>query len=37
VNIKRSYEAELYFYSKVFQFDLVDQIEPVMIENIKKT
>jgi dipeptidyl aminopeptidase/acylaminoacyl peptidase len=33
-NIKRSYEAELYFYSKIFQFDLSDQIEPVTIENL---
>ena len=33
-NIKRSYEAELYFYSKIFQFNLADQIEPVAIENL---
>ncbi len=33
-NIKRSYEAELYFYSKIFQFNLADQIEPVIIENL---
>ena len=33
-NIKRSYEAELYFYSKIFQFSLADQIEPVAIENL---
>jgi dipeptidyl aminopeptidase/acylaminoacyl peptidase len=33
-NIKRSYEAELYFYSKIFKFDLVDEIEPVEIENL---
>jgi dipeptidyl aminopeptidase/acylaminoacyl peptidase len=33
-NIKRSYEAELYFYSKIFRFNLADQIEPVMIENL---
>ncbi len=33
-NIKRSYEAELYFYSKIFRFNLVDQIEPVAIENL---
>jgi dipeptidyl aminopeptidase/acylaminoacyl peptidase len=32
-NIKRSLEAELYFYSKIFGFDLVDLIEPVEIEN----
>jgi dipeptidyl aminopeptidase/acylaminoacyl peptidase len=33
-NIKRSYEAELYFYSKIFQFSLAEKIEPVTIENL---
>ncbi len=33
-NIKRSYKAELYFYSKIFRFNLADQIEPVKIENL---
>jgi dipeptidyl aminopeptidase/acylaminoacyl peptidase len=33
-NIKRSYEAELYFYSKIFQFNLPDHIEPVTMENL---
>lgn len=33
-NIKRSLEAELYFYSKVFGFNLADPIEPVAIENL---
>ncbi len=33
-NIKRSLDAELYFYSKVFKFPLADEIEPVRIENI---
>jgi dipeptidyl aminopeptidase/acylaminoacyl peptidase len=33
-NIKRVLEAELYFYSKVFGFELADPIEPVMIENL---
>lgn len=32
-NIKRSLEAELYFYSQIFGFDLADDIEPVEIEN----
>jgi dipeptidyl aminopeptidase/acylaminoacyl peptidase len=32
-NIKRVFEAELYFYSKVFGFDLADPVEPVEIEN----
>jgi dipeptidyl aminopeptidase/acylaminoacyl peptidase len=34
-NIKRSLEAELYFYSRVFGFDLADPIEPVEIENLR--
>jgi dipeptidyl aminopeptidase/acylaminoacyl peptidase len=33
-NIKRVLEAELYFYSKVFGFDLADPIEPVKIDNL---
>ena len=33
-NIKRSLEAELYFYSKVFGFSLADSVEPVEIENL---
>ncbi len=33
-NIKRSLEAELYFYSRVFGFALADPIEPVAIENL---
>lgn len=33
-NIKRSLEAELYFYSKVFGFAIADPIEPVRIENL---
>jgi len=33
-NIKRSYEAELYFYSRIFQFNLAEQIKPVAIENM---
>ena len=32
-NIRRSLEAELYFYSKIFGFTLSDEIEPVKIEN----
>jgi dipeptidyl aminopeptidase/acylaminoacyl peptidase len=32
-NIKRALEAELYFYSRVFNFSLADAIEPVVIEN----
>ena len=33
-NIVRSYEAELYFYSKIFAFELPETIEPVKIENL---
>ena len=33
-NIRRSLEAELYFYSKIFDFMLADEIEPVKIENL---
>ncbi len=32
-HIKRSLDAELYFYSRVFGFTLADPIEPVHIEN----
>lgn len=32
-NIKRTLEAELYFYSRVFGFDLAEPVEPVEIEN----
>jgi len=33
-SIKRSLDAELYFYSKIFGFKLADPIEPVRIENL---
>jgi dipeptidyl aminopeptidase/acylaminoacyl peptidase len=33
-NIKRSIEAELYFYSKIFHFNPAEQIEPVKIDNL---
>ncbi len=33
-NIKRSLEAEVYFFSKIFNFELADQVEPVEIENL---
>lgn len=32
-NIKRSLDAELYFYSRVFGFPLAEAVEPVEIEN----
>ncbi len=34
-NIKRALEAELYFYSRIFGFDLADPVEPVPIENLQ--
>ncbi len=33
-NIKRSLEAELYFYSKIFSFKIADPVEPIQIENL---
>ena len=32
--IRRAFEAELYFYSKIFGFSPADKIEPVEIENL---
>jgi dipeptidyl aminopeptidase/acylaminoacyl peptidase len=33
-NIQRSHEAELYFYSRVFGFELGEPVEPVDIKNL---
>ena len=33
-NIKRALDSELYFYAKVFGFELADAIVPVLIENL---
>ncbi len=33
-NIKRALDGELYFYSRIFQFELGGEIEPVEIENL---
>ena len=33
-NIRRSLDGELYFYSRVFGFDLAEEVEPVEIENL---
>jgi hypothetical protein len=30
-------DGELYFYSRVFGFDLADPVEPVPIENLEQT
>lgn len=34
-NIKRSLDAELYFYGRIFGFTPADEIEPVVIENLE--
>jgi dipeptidyl aminopeptidase/acylaminoacyl peptidase len=33
-NIKRALDGELYFYSRVFGFELADPVEPLEIENL---
>ena len=33
-NIRRALDAELYFYSRIFGFDLAEPIEPVEIDNL---
>jgi dipeptidyl aminopeptidase/acylaminoacyl peptidase len=33
-NIKRALDAEHYFYSKIFGFEMADRVEPVQIENL---
>jgi dipeptidyl aminopeptidase/acylaminoacyl peptidase len=33
-NIKRALDAELYFYSRIFGFELAEPVEPVKIENL---
>ena len=33
-NIKHALEGELFFYSRVFNFDLADPVEPLRIENL---
>ena len=35
-NIKRALDAELYFYSRVFNFTPADAVELVQIENLKE-
>lgn len=34
-NIKRSLDGELYFYARVFGFDLADAVEPLTIDNLE--
>ena len=33
-NIKRALDGELYFYSRVFKFDLAEPVQPVTIDNL---
>ena len=33
-NIKRALDGEIYFYSRIFGFELADKVEPVPIENL---
>jgi dipeptidyl aminopeptidase/acylaminoacyl peptidase len=33
-NIRRALDGELYFYSRIFAFELADPVEPVPIENL---
>lgn len=33
-NIKRAMDGELYFYSRIFGFELAESVEPVPIENL---
>jgi dipeptidyl aminopeptidase/acylaminoacyl peptidase len=33
-NIRRALDGELYFYARIFGFDLADTVEPVTIENL---
>jgi len=33
-NIKRTLDAELYFYSRIFDFELAEPVEPVPIDNL---
>ena len=33
-NIKRALDGELFFYSRIFGFDLADDVDPIHIENL---
>jgi dipeptidyl aminopeptidase/acylaminoacyl peptidase len=35
-NIKRALDGELYFYSRVFKFELAEPVQPVVIENLRR-
>jgi dipeptidyl aminopeptidase/acylaminoacyl peptidase len=34
-NIKRALDSELYFYSRIFGFELADPVDPLPIENLR--
>jgi dipeptidyl aminopeptidase/acylaminoacyl peptidase len=34
-NIKRALDGELYFYSRIFGFELAEEVEPVQIDNLR--
>ncbi|CAN5816495.1 S9 family peptidase [soil metagenome] len=34
-NIKRALDGELYFYSRIFGFELAEDVEPVQIDNLR--
>jgi dipeptidyl aminopeptidase/acylaminoacyl peptidase len=34
-NIRRALDAELYFYARIFGFEVADEIEPLKIENLE--
>ena len=34
-NIKRALDGELYFYSRIFGFEIADAVEPVEIYNLQ--
>ena len=36
-SIRRALEGELFFYARLFGFDLADPVEPVHIENLRET
>ena len=34
-NIRRSLDGQFYFFSKIFRFQMADEVDPVLIENLK--
>jgi dipeptidyl aminopeptidase/acylaminoacyl peptidase len=35
-NIRRALDGELYFYSRIFKFDLAEKVDPIAIDNLDK-